>query len=117
MPWPKGVSRKGYVNKDGTPHKKVGMPRSSVGVGSKPTVPRKKKVLADVPNVQPEGKVAVKADPAVDPVLHGMVGNSAITEPCPNCMYAYADGGWCSACGWTKPFVTHPYDTYRGRKP
>jgi hypothetical protein len=110
--WPKGKPRKGYVKKD----KKVGVPWSDLGIDTEPTVPRAKKVLADLSNVQSKGKVAVKADPTdAEPVLHGMVGNGAITEPCPNCMYAYADGGYCPSCGWSRPIIRHEYDTHRGR--
>ena len=39
-----------------------------------------------------------------EPVLHGATGRPVI-EICPNCMYAYADGGYCEECGWSKPVV------------
>jgi hypothetical protein len=65
------------------------------------------------------GRVQSKADPAVailadEPQLHGMAGNSPITEPCPRCMYAYADGGYCPECGWMLPIVIDENGTNSG---
>ncbi len=60
---------------------------------------------------------APEADPIIEePVLHGMVGNGAISEPCPNCLYAYADGGYCPHCGWTLPIRIDEYGTHSGRR-
>lgn len=47
--------------------------------------------------------------------VRGAVGNGPITEPCPNCKYAYADGGYCKECGWTKKIVLHPYGSVTGK--
>lgn len=61
----------------------------------------------------------VKADPADElhyPELWGMKGHGAITEVCPNCAFAYADGGYCPECGWSKPVHTAPYGTYSGKR-
>ena len=63
-----------------------------------------------------------KADPIVVEdtasayVLHGMTGSGAITEPCPNCLYAYADGGYCPDCGWMKPIKIDSYGSHTGRR-
>lgn len=43
-------------------------------------------------------------------------GSTAITRPCPNCGYAYADGGYCPECGWSLPVNRVPYGTATGRK-
>lgn len=97
MGWPKGVSRKGYTNKDGTPH----AVRGKVTVKADPIV-----VSAE--------EVIVETEPVSEYELHGMVGKGAITSPCPNCMYAYADGGYCPDCGWSAPIHREPYGTYSG---
>ena len=49
------------------------------------------------------------------PDIHG-VSSTAITEPCPNCGFAYADGGYCPDCGWALPFERLPHGTVTGRK-
>lgn len=89
MAWPKGKPRKGHVNKDGSTHKFRG-----------------------------NASAYAVADPAsVDgPSLWGAVGTGAISEPCPNCGYAYADGGWCGECGWTKATKVDAYGTHTGRR-
>jgi hypothetical protein len=40
----------------------------------------------------------------------------AVIERCPNCLYAYADGGYCPECGWTAETIVHSYGTVTGRK-
>jgi hypothetical protein len=120
MPWPKGKPRKGHVKKDGTPHvttrtrkKKVavGMEVLQLPVGTDPfkKVPRKRQLPAPVP------ELPVTTEEEV--VQHwGHVGERPVTEVCPNCLYVYADGGWCEKCGWTAPIIRDPYDSNRGRK-
>lgn len=98
MGWPKGKSRKGYIRKDGQPHMKRGENYT--------------------------GKVKIKADPAVTAKGHGVLvgaiwgakGSGAISSPCPNCHYAYADGGYCQECGWMRPVKVDPYGTHAGRR-
>ena len=62
----------------------------------------------------------LKADPTDDeihyPELWGMKGSGAITRPCPNCAFAYADGGYCPECGWSAPVKVDPYGTHSGRR-
>jgi hypothetical protein len=94
MPWPKGVKRVGYVRKDGQPHNKKGEgraqgPRITV---VRPEDPKYKQVRK--PDVDPDRIEKAK------PAIHGGTSRPII-EVCPNCSYAYADGGYCPECGWT----------------
>lgn len=58
-----------------------------------------------------------EADPtATSPALHGMVGSGPISEPCPKCMYAYADGGYCPECGWTRGYRVDEYGSNVGMR-
>lgn len=41
---------------------------------------------------------------APEPELHGQRPGRPVIETCPNCLYAYADGGYCEECGWTKEY-------------
>jgi hypothetical protein len=94
MPWPKGVPRVGYVRKDGQPHNKKGEGRAQgprITVVQKPDPTIKTTVRRDVDPDRIE-----KAKPAI----HGGTSRPII-EVCPNCSYAYADGGYCPECGWT----------------
>ena len=52
-------------------------------------------------------------EPTKEPELHGMTG-VAIVRPCPMCLYAYADGGYCPECGWSLPVYTDEYGTNSG---
>jgi hypothetical protein len=49
------------------------------------------------------------------PALHGAAGQ-AVTQPCPSCGYAYADGGYCEDCGWSRDLKRHPYGSITGKK-
>lgn len=96
MGWPKGKPRRGHVNKDGTPHRKR-LPASAYAT------------------VSPY----LEADPTGSseyPALHGATGTGPISEVCPKCGYAYADGGYCPDCGWMRPITVHPYGTHQGRR-
>jgi hypothetical protein len=46
--------------------------------------------------------------------IHGATA-SAVTRPCPKCGYAYADGGYCNECGWSKPIDRMPYGSASGK--
>lgn len=83
MGWPKGVKRIGYIKKDGTAPLKRGDRIKMV----KPDPDTYKQVKSN----DDTGKVKKE--------IHGATGR-AVVEPCPNCSYAYADGGACSECGW-----------------
>jgi hypothetical protein len=54
--------------------------------------------------------------------IHGGRPGRAITSPCPNCNYAYADGGYCpmgdgeNGCGWTLPIERLPFGTSTGER-
>jgi len=89
MPWPKGVKRVGYIRKDGKAHNKKGEGRAQ---GPRITIVQ--------PRVIKEVKLMVVSVDA-KPALHG-AGNRPVIEVCPNCSYAYADGGYCESCGWTQ---------------
>jgi len=100
MAWPKGVPRKGYVKGSIESDKDVMLsfkriPRSVEGL--------KVEVI----------RLATAPEPLPEPALHGMTG-TAITEPCPLCLYAYADGGYCPECGWSKPIRIDEYGTHSG---
>ena len=94
------------------------------GRGRPPTKPESvlcEKCRAEYFKPKPGGitirKVSADLDkqPSVkEPMLHGGAG-SAITRPCPSCGYAYADGGYCSDCGWSKPVSRMPYGTATGK--
>jgi hypothetical protein len=51
--------------------------------------------------VKPRGEEAVTKVARPVPAIHGAT-NQAVIEPCPNCGYAYADGGACPECPWTR---------------
>ena len=82
MAWPKGKPRAGYIKKDGTKPMKR---------GQRITVVRK----------DPEPYTQTETDKTGPKVIKG-AGFAAVIEPCPNCGYAYADGGYCPECDWTK---------------
>jgi hypothetical protein len=92
MGWPKGKPRKGYVKKNGKPHAKRG---GAIHVSATSTV-------------------KMTGHGVEEGNLWGYKGNSAVTEACPNCHYAYADGGYCSECGWTRAIIREPYGTHSG---
>jgi hypothetical protein len=126
MPWPKGVPRKGHVNKDGSTHakwgEKVGQPKVYKGrtstktaksTGSKGITMRKVSAdMMDAPSVkEPFGQGA--------PEIHGARAGRGVTEPCPKCGFAYADGGHCpmadGGCGWTAPITVIPFTGEKGK--
>ena len=90
MPWPKGVPRVGYVRKDGQAHARKGEGRRIEVI--RKDEPTYKQTKTDKDN---DTKVEKVAKP-----IHGGTGRP-IVEVCPNCSYAYADGGYCPECGWT----------------
>lgn len=107
MGWPKGVPRKGYIKKDGTPHAKKGAHLEVQDV--QPEVR-----TDDVPVVSEEVQVGTTVSPEWSPShyegdIHGASGTGAITEVCPKCGYAYADGGYCPDCGWMRSINLLPY--------
>lgn len=125
MAWPKGMPRKGHVNKDGSQHAKRGAKKhqrefADIVKAADTAV----SVVRERPS--PERPLAIKVtrlspEPENDNPNHplaikGAVGTGAITEPCPNCGYAYADGGYCPDCGWSKPINRLPYGTATGPK-
>lgn len=48
------------------------------------------------------------------PAIHGAT-SAAVTTPCPVCLYAYADGGYCPECEWSLPVNRLPRGTATGR--
>lgn len=82
MGWPKGKPRVGHVKSDGTPH-----------------LPKGGRLKAIRKDPEPYMQTA-KPDKALR-VIKGETGRPII-EPCPNCGFAYADGGYCDDCGWTR---------------
>lgn len=105
MPWPKGKPRKGHINKDGKPHSTERKKQDRAQQAD----PAFAKLLSDADTAKSFTRTEA-------PVLHGVVGNGAISAPCPVCMYAYADGGYCPDCGWSKPIRIDEYGTNSGRR-
>lgn len=131
MPWPKGVKRTGYVNKDGTPHAKKGDKLRVVAIvkvddsvvrdrqGWPVDAGRTRRKGVSRAAIRQSRKVDAEArlvqdDQAVDQHW-GYKGNLAVTEVCPNCHYVYADGGYCPECHWSAPVQRDPYGTNSGR--
>jgi hypothetical protein len=100
MPWPKGKPRTGYVKKDGTKAKSWGSRTTSAGMSAAPTRQTTKRTIR---RVDPSVLDATSAATLTPPKLHGDRAGRSVIEPCPNCMFAYADGGYCEECGWSKP--------------
>lgn len=96
MGWPKGKPRKGHVNKDGSAHKAKGEKLAAdlhIQVVTKPKPEHRVQVIHKPAPVMRVSKVTDKADTPRT--------GRPIIEPCPNCSFAYADGGYCPSCGWT----------------
>jgi len=89
MPWPKGQKRIGYVRKDGKAHAKKGERVKTHDI-EKHKAARVIKMAAPKVATQPTEKKPVWG-----------LGSRAAVEVCPNCSFAYADGGYCPECGWT----------------
>lgn len=92
--WPKGKPRKGHIKKDGTQHAKWGAKRITQ-IETKPETYKQTEKDRDLARIE-------------KPKLHGATGQPVI-EPCPNCGYAYADGGYCMECGYTKFSTNCPH--------
>jgi hypothetical protein len=104
MGWTKGVSRKGYVTKDGKPHARRGYGYSGRGVES--YVQR---------ITQREQTFDMERETEV-PELHGQRDGRAVVEVCPSCSFAYANGGYCESCGYTAETRVMPYNSVQRRK-
>jgi hypothetical protein len=94
VPWPKGQPRKGYIKKDGTAHAPKGarMAQDNTIVVKGPRT--------QVSDNLPAANVAAPTGATLR--IHGETSRPII-EPCLNCGYAYADGGYCPDCGRSKP--------------
>jgi hypothetical protein len=118
MPWPKGKPRKGHINADGTPHARKGdklrvgvgveVSRLPVGVDPFKEVPRKRQVEPNVSDVREGTEETVE--------VWGMTGTRPVTETCPKCRFAYADGGYCENCSWSAPIRRDEYGTHSGKR-
>lgn len=80
-------------------------------------------VLEDEPSVKKPRRSSLAPEEVAEALLpesppfkplHGASG-SAVTRPCPECGWAYADGGYCSDCGWEQPIHRLPYGTATGK--
>jgi hypothetical protein len=112
MAWPKGVSRKGHLNKDGTTHAKRGSKLKSL-----PTRTRATNAQATSSTQAATSVAAVATRPTpTGQAFNGwevkrewksllVRANGPWTEFCPACGFPEADGGFCHACGWSKPVV------------
>jgi hypothetical protein len=80
--------------------------KSSTAPKKQPTI---RKISADLPE-EPSVK-----EPEKGKAVHGATAAS-VTQPCPECGFAYADGGYCMDCGWEKPINRLPAGTATGKK-
>lgn len=104
MAWPKGMPRRGHVNKNGTTHAKWGSkvrtPVSQGTVTSKSagiTIRKVSADLLDAPSVkEPRGQAWT---------AHLSHPTWSI-EKCPKCGFPEAEGGFCPNCHWTAPIKT-----------
>ena len=78
---------------------------AKVKAAKKMTIRKVSAELTDEPSVKEPAKKA----------LHGATASS-VTTPCPECGFAYADGGYCMDCGWEKPINRLPAGTATGKK-
>lgn len=113
MAWPKGQPRKGHMNKDGTPHAPRGSlltKASSKATGTTTNEaarygrPRGKRTTVASTKPVLDQTVSSGTPEVTTPTLHG-ANFRPVIETCPNCGYAYADGGYCPDCGWSKVAV------------
>jgi len=125
MPWPRGVPRKGHVNKSGEPHGRVGRKPKVVltlEAMERSLIPTTINFSTDADH--PQKRTTMKRAVA-KPVEAGPKKTRKYTtklahpqysvEPCPNCDFAEADGGHCPECGWTQALVRQPANSVHGR--
>jgi hypothetical protein len=102
MGWPKGKPRKGYVTKSGEAHRARGARlRESAPTRATPTNGRQ-----EAPAQRQVEQVATGAwevKPEWKPLLRWTGNTPPWTAFCPNCTFPEADGGYCPACGWSRP--------------
>lgn len=119
MGWPKGMPRKGHINKDGSPHNPKRNRTSSKDTGTKLTLnlPRRSMrevgvtgtgispVMASTSSIPKPLAKPVLPETPVQPVKYTtkLVHAQYSIEPCPECGFGEADGGWCPDCGWSLP--------------
>lgn len=111
MGWPKGMKRKGHVNKDGTTHAKRGSKLKAVERKDRPTngkqTPAQRTPVATALRPArggeslPEGVTPWEVKPEWKGLLRWTGNNPPWTAFCPNCGFPEADGGYCPGCGWT----------------
>ena len=103
MGWPKGKPRKGHVNKDGSAHAHWGTRVKGEPIRVKliaRSTEVREVIISEVPVGRPETWGAKYSQ-------SGRAG-TAVTNPCPKCGYAYADGGFCPECRWSRPVKVGP---------
>lgn len=106
MGWPKGMPRKGHVNKDGTAHRKK---------GEKLATELRVRAVTKTPD---RLQVVTKPDPSVPTVQKfkkTYVGKQwATIAPCPDCGAPDAFA-FCENCGWYQYDPTCPHCKKVGR--
>ncbi len=145
MPWVKGMPRKGHVNKDGKPHGSIGRkPKQSIHISieatprtnslSKPTTVSTLSKATDGSasgvtmtsrgSTTSSGRQAagnpsaLRKDTSVKKTRKystKLAHSQYSIEPCPNCLFPEADGGYCPECGWTRPVDRLPANSVHGR--
>jgi hypothetical protein len=119
MPWPRGVPRKGHVNKNGKPHARLGRLTKAEKQAKSIhlSIPMMEETLVykpkpkRVPTVKPVEKQPAKTRKYSTKLAHPQYS----IEPCPNCLFPEADGGHCPDCGWTRPVEKLPANSVHGR--
>jgi len=95
MGWPKGKPRKGHVSADGQPHRKWGSL-----VAARKAVKAEKNLTKLMAKVEDNKKK--RGRPPKDPnrkTWNTKLSNKGL-DPCPQCDFPEAYGGYCPECGW-----------------
>ena len=114
MPWPRGVPRKGHINKSGQPHARLG--RKPIAVL---TVERMEETLVYKPKSVPMQKKVervITKDARIKKYGTKLAHPQYVIEVCPNCDFPEADGGYCPDCGWTRKAIERlPANSVHGK--
>ena len=92
MGWPKGMPRKGHVNKDGSGHARWGSKTAKIV-----------KVPAETLDAAPRRRGRPRKGEEVNTERWDTKLSNKGQEPCPNCGFPEAYGGYCNECGWMAP--------------
>lgn len=114
MGWPKGMPRKGHINKNGTTHAKWGKKaaRSSFKVSHPaqteyrvlgPTTSASDAAARDAIDAAKKRRGRPPKDPN-QKKWDTKLTNKGL-DKCPKCEFPEAYGGYCPECGWMEPLL------------